>query len=81
MMMAGVATAFGAPALAQRQERPPEGSLPASEIVRRVEQRGDFGWLKEIEWDEDGYWDVEYWTRDGRLREIDVDPGTGRERR
>lgn len=34
----------------------------------------------EIEWDEDGYWEIEYFTTTGRLRvrvKVNVDPVTG----
>ncbi len=73
-LLAGLAAAPAAMA----DDRPPRGSIPASEILRRVEQLPDFGWLEEMEWDDDGYWEVEYRTRDGREREVKVDPRSGR---
>lgn len=58
---------------------PPEGFLPLSGIVAELEQRPDFAYVEEIELD-DGYWEVEYRTRDGRERKIEIDPLTGEER-
>jgi hypothetical protein len=72
-----LAVALAAPAFA---DRPPEDGMPLSEILQMVEQREDFGWFEEIEWDDDGYWEVEYYTRDGDEREIYLDPRTGQER-
>jgi len=64
------------PALADR-ERPPADALAASEVLRQVEQRPDFAALYEMEWDDDGYWEIEYWSRQGARRLIRLDPRSG----
>jgi len=58
---------------------PPSGSMPLSQIVAKVEQRPDFGYLKEIEWD-DGLYEVEYRSKDGGVREVKLDPRSGEPR-
>lgn len=67
---------LSAPALADL-DRPPAGSLPASEVLRLAEQRPDFASLHEMEWDDDGYWEIEYIMREGAKRTIRLDPRTG----
>jgi Peptidase propeptide and YPEB domain len=57
---------------------PPENARPLSEILRSLEQQGDFAYFDEIEWDdEDDYWEIDYVTRNGGTREIEVDPVSG----
>ncbi|MGP9789688.1 PepSY domain-containing protein [Roseinatronobacter sp. NSM] len=64
-----------APALADRQ--PPAQALPLSEIVTELEHRFDIAWIDEIEWDDDGYWEVELYARDGSKIDLKIDPVTG----
>lgn len=59
---------------------PPANARPASEVLRMVEQRPDFGHLEELDWDDDGYWKVEYRTRDGAKVELRIDPVSGQPR-
>lgn len=59
---------------------PPANARPASEVLRMVEQRPDFGHLEELDWDDSGYWKVEYRTRDGAKVELRIDPVTGQPR-
>ncbi len=59
---------------------PPANARPASEVLRMIEQRPDFGHLEELDWDDGGYWKVEYRTRDGRKVELRVDPVSGEAR-
>ncbi|WP_203075963.1 PepSY domain-containing protein [Falsiroseomonas ponticola] len=59
---------------------PPGNARPASEVVRMVEQRPDFAYLSELDWDDGGYWKVEYRTRDGAKVELRIDPVTGQPR-
>lgn len=59
---------------------PPANARPASELVRMIEQRPDFGYLAELDWDDDGYWKVEYRTREGRKIELRIDPVSGEPR-
>lgn len=63
------------PALAD--QTPPAEALPLSEIVAGLEGRYDIQFIDEIEWDDDGYWEVEFFTRDGAKVEVKVDPVTG----
>lgn len=56
---------------------PPVGALSLSQIIAQIESRPDFAFIKDIDWD-DGRYEVEYRTRDGRDRTLKVDPRTGR---
>jgi len=56
---------------------PPVGALSLSQIITQIESRPDFAFIKDIAW-EDGRYEVEYRTRDGRDRNLKVDPRTGR---
>ena len=67
---------FIQPALA----RPPQDALPLSQIIQSLEQQGEIAYFDEIEWDDDGYWEIEYYTSDGTKVEIKVDPVTGKAR-
>jgi hypothetical protein len=53
--------------------------MPLSEILRGFEAQDDFGYFKEIEWDDD-HWEIEYYRADGSEVEVDVDPRTGQPR-
>jgi uncharacterized membrane protein YkoI len=65
------------PALA---DRPPADALPLSEIVQMIEAERDVAYFEEVEWDDDGHWEIEYIEPNGRKIEIEVDPRTGRVR-
>jgi hypothetical protein len=56
---------------------PPTDALPLSQIIQTLEQRGDVAYFGDIEWEDDGYWEIEYITRDGQKREVKVDPVSG----
>jgi hypothetical protein len=59
---------------------PPSDIKPLSQILQTLEQKDGFAYVSEIEWDEEGYWDIEYFTTAGRLRnrvKVNVDPLTG----
>jgi hypothetical protein len=56
---------------------PPEKSLRLSEIIAKVEQRDQFHYIDEIDWDEEGVYDVIYYTSDKAKVEIKIDPVTG----
>ena len=71
-----LSTAFAAPALAQ----PPANSLPLSQIIATIEAEANFGYIDEIEWDSDGYWEIEFYRADGGKVEIDIDPVSGQVR-
>lgn len=56
---------------------PPAGALSLSQIITQIESRPDFAFIKDIDW-EDGRYQVQYRTRDGRDRDLRIDPRTGR---
>ncbi len=70
--------ALAAP-VAFAQNRPPENALPLSQIVTALEAGGAQA-FSEIEWDDDGYWEVEYWNAEGNRVEVRIDPLTGQPR-
>ena len=55
----------------------PAQALPLSEIVTALESQYDIHFIDEIEWHNDGYWDVEFFTRDGAKVDLKIDPVTG----
>ena len=59
---------------------PPAGSMAVSEIIRGLEESGDVAYFDEIEWDSDGYWEIEYYRADGGKVEIKIDPVSGEPR-
>lgn len=66
-----------APLLAQ--DRPPQNAMPLSQVVSGLETDlgTDLSHISEVSWDDDGYWEVEYQTRDNREVDIKVDPVSG----
>lgn len=60
---------------------PPSDALPLSEILRGLEQSGEVAYFDEIEWDNDGYWEIEYVRPDGAKVEVKIDPRSGEPRR
>ncbi len=73
---------LSAPAVAQTQPQPmpPDKSLKLSEIIAKIEQRDQFRYIHEIDWDRDGYYDITYYTADKAKVEIKIDPVTGEPR-
>jgi hypothetical protein len=70
------AAVLGGPALAQDTTRvPPQNAKKLSEIIAKVEQRPDFRYIDEVDWDDGGY-DVTYYTTDNAKVEIKFDPVT-----
>ena len=55
----------------------PRDALPLLEVIRLVEAERDVAYVKEVEWEEDGYWEIAYVNSNGRAIEIEVDPRTG----
>ena len=47
------------------------------QIVALVEKRDGFRYVDEIDWDEDGFWEVTYFTNDHARVEVRYDPVTG----
>lgn len=68
-----------APTLADRI--PPADALPLSIIVSGLEAQYNIQFIDEIEWDDDGYWEVEFFTNDGAKVELKIDPVSGDVRR
>lgn len=66
------------PAIAQeRSKLPPENAMKLSQLVATVEKRPDFRYIGEIDWREEGYYDVTYYTTDKAKVEIKYNPVTG----
>ena len=69
------------PAAAAFAAAPPADALKLSEIVAKVEAHAaaDLAYVDEVDWDDDGYWKVEYKTQTGaeveEADEVDA-PGT-----
>ena len=84
LVLGSVVVAFLVGGHAQAQNTPqlfpPEGAIKLSEIVAKVEKRDQFRYVSEIEWNEDGYYDVIYHTVDKAKVEIKIDPKTGQPR-
>jgi hypothetical protein len=74
-VLAGMAPAFAD----EEGPPPPDNSKPLSTIVTQVEQRPDFRYVGEVEF-EHGFYKVEYYTKDGVKHKIYIDPETGKVR-
>jgi len=72
--------AFTAVAAAQEEKPaiPPPNSMTLSAIIATVESRAGFQYVYSIEWNEDGYYDVIYYTDDKAKVEMLLDPVTGK---
>lgn len=46
-----------------------------------MEEQGDVAYFDEIEWDDDGYGEIEYYRTDGAKVEIKIDPVSGEPRK
>ena len=62
------------PALAQEATE-----TPLSQILSEIEAEPGFERFDEIDWDDDGHWDIEY-EANGEEVEIEVDAATGERR-
>ena len=67
--------ALAAPALAQNL--PPQNALPLSQVIASVEKAQPVRAFTEIEWDDDGYWDIEFINQSDRRASVRIDPVTG----
>jgi hypothetical protein len=56
---------------------PPQNSKKLSQLIASVEQRDKFQYVKDIEWDDEGYYEVTYYTTDKAKVEIKLDPVSG----
>ena len=59
---------------------PPDNALKLSAIIATVEQRDAFHYVSDVEWNEDGYYDVIYFTTDKAKVEMKIDAVTGKMR-
>jgi hypothetical protein len=71
-----IAAGLSTPAFSQ----PAPDAMPLSEILATIEAEDGFGYFDEIEWDSDGYWEVEYYRADGAKVDVDIDPASGQPR-
>lgn len=71
--LAAVAALATGVAVAQTGDR--TGGLSAADVVQRVEQAG-YTDVRDVEFD-DGLWDVEATSADGRRVELHIDPASG----
>jgi hypothetical protein len=73
------ATLIGGQAYAQAAAPtiPPQNGKKLSQLVASVEQREKFQYIKDIEWDEEGYYEITYYTTDKAKVEIKLDPVSG----
>ncbi len=67
-----ISTTLAIPAFAE----PPAGSLPLSEVLRSLEDQGLVSYFLEVQWDEEGYWDLRYIDAAGDPVEARLDPRT-----
>lgn len=71
---------FFAAGIAIADTPPPANALPLSQIITQIEADHDVWFFDEIEWDDDGYWEVEYIRADGAKVSMKLDPLTGTHR-
>jgi hypothetical protein len=62
------------------ERKPSAEALPLSAIVSNLEKQFDIEFIDGIDWDEDGYWEIELYTKDGAKVELRIDPVTGQPR-
>lgn len=81
--MIALAALFAAPSALMAQDMPPQGSMPLSQVVTKLETDvgTDLAFISEVSWDDDGYWEVDYVTTDRAKVEVKIDPATGEVRR
>ena len=68
-------------AVAEAQEKPaipPANAMSLSAIIATVEGRAGFQYVYSVEWNDDGYYDVIYYTDDKAKVEMLLDPVTGK---
>jgi uncharacterized iron-regulated membrane protein len=74
-LLAVAALVCAGPAFAQNL--PPGNSLPLSQVIAAVEQTQPVRVFTEVEWDDDGYWDIEFVDTSNRRTSIRIDPVSG----
>lgn len=58
---------------------PPRDAMPLSQILQALEKQG-VAWFEEIEWDDDGHWEIEYVSTGDKTVKVRIDPVTGKPR-
>ena len=70
-------TCVQARAAESQSAAPPSNAKKLSEIVAAVEKRDNFQFVDDLEWDDDGYYQITYYTSDKAKVEIRIDPVSG----
>ncbi|ERM01351.1 hypothetical protein Q644_03280 [Brucella intermedia 229E] len=73
MRLAATTLFIGLSAAAAYAAPPPEGSK-LSEIIAKIEQKADTAFIDEVDWNDRGYYEIEYVTKAGAKVEVKVDP-------
>lgn len=76
ILAAALLAATAAPAAFAQDRLPPPNALPLSEILASIEAEGNVR-FDEIDWEDRGYWEIEYYDDQGRRIEVRIDPVTG----
>lgn len=72
MLAAALLTATSVSAFATA----PEGAK-LSDIIAKIEQTADLQYIDEVDWNDRGYYEIEYFLKNGAKVEIKIDPKTG----
>jgi hypothetical protein len=56
---------------------PPQNGMKLSQLIAKVEGRDKFQYIKDVEWEQEGYYEVTYYTTDKAKVEIKLDPVSG----
>jgi hypothetical protein len=78
LSLALLASAAVAVAQDNKPPVPPENAMKLSAIIATVEQRDAFQYVGDIEWNDEGYYDVVYFTTDKAKVEMKFNPVTGK---
>jgi hypothetical protein len=57
--------------------KPPATAMKLSDLVAKVEKRDKFLFISEIQWSEQGYYEVTYFMNDKAKVDIKLDPVSG----
>jgi uncharacterized alpha/beta hydrolase family protein len=79
VLAAAVLLVGGSAFAANESPLPPQNARKLSEIIAKVEQRDDFRYVDEVDWDSGAY-TVTYYTTDKAKVEITYDPVTAEPR-
>lgn len=81
VMAAFVLAAGQAQAQTREPPVPSDKALKLSDIIAKIEQRGQFRFISSAEWNTDGYYNVTYYTTDNAKVELKIDAISGEHRR